>query len=117
MRNLVPALEGLKPVEAIASHFYLRPAEVKAVCEEAGLKTVTVVVSRKRIDLVEEREAYRAITRHLIGNHAQAQEDAPEYVPLVEQIQEQAAQLNELRRQFRQIQDVFLCPKASETVK
>jgi hypothetical protein len=108
MPEVASALEGLKPLEAIASQFYLRPAEVRAVCEEAGLRTLTIIVSRKRVDLVDEREAYRAITRHLIGNQPPAQGDSNGYVPLVDQIREQAEQLTELRRHVQVIEDFFL---------
>lgn len=98
MPTPVPNIDGLRPLEEIASQYYLRPAEVKAILEEAGVRTMPLSVSRKRIELVEVAAASSAIARHLLAE----QEPAPDgygagYTPLTERLDRQRAALEQLQ--------------------
>lgn len=89
----VPAIDGVKPLEEVAAHFYLRNAELKAILHDAGVQVLELEVARKRVALVNPDQAYGAICNHLL-RHSEKTEG---YTPLQDHLDAQAAELENLR--------------------
>jgi len=95
----VPNVEKLKPLDDVAIHFFLRVNEVEEILQNAGVQILYLSVSRKRIALANESEAYAAIAQQLLIDA-----NSPPARPLMVRFEEQAAELETLKRQVEALQ-------------
>jgi hypothetical protein len=94
----VPNVEKLKPLDEIAIHFYLRANEVEEILQNAGVQILHLSVSRKRIALANEADAYAAIAQRLLIDS-----NSPPARPFTARFDEQAAELETLKRQVAEL--------------
>jgi len=105
MPQSVPNLAGLRPLSALAEQWHLRPSEVKAMLLDAGVVTLTLSVSGRRVELVVEAEASAAIARRLLPDPSTPPGAEPTpYVPMIDRLDAQGRELEALRAKLTAIE-------------
>ena len=99
MLTTVLNVEKLKPLDDVAIHFFLRVNEVEEILQNAGVQILYLSVSRKRIALANESEAYAAIAQQLLIDA-----NSPPARPLMVRFEEHSAELETLKRQVEALQ-------------
>jgi len=94
MPNPVETGDGLVALTSCANHWHLTPIELRALLNERGVQIHQYSVSGRKVELVNEREANRAILAHVTPKALVASES---WTPLSDRLELQAAELEKLR--------------------